>query len=305
MRLAGGRGRRSRRGDRDGDQGQQRQGRHEQGEGEAADQVREEFRHAEGQVERLAGVQPGVARRRVAGIEVHLEDLLGSTEALGHVVPGQLDVQPAGPGPFVTVDVEEGAQLGEDVVETPGLAAALAGEGVAVHGVAGPHDGVALGLDRPHDAREQLGDPVGPQAGDERQPARHALGVEALAQCHHLFGRAAGPDLHAHRVVDARHEFDMGPVELTGAVADPDHVGRAVVPIAGEGVHAGEALLVGQDQRLVAREEVDLVQALLGPEVDAARRHEAQGAVDLRGDALVALALAGRRDELLVPQVHL
>ena len=40
-------------------------------------------------------------------------------------------------------------------------------------------------------------------------------------------------------------------------------------------------------------------------EVDAAGRHEAQGAVDLRGDALVALALAGRRDELLVPQVHL
>ncbi len=118
-------------------------------------------------------------------------------------------------------------------------------------------------------------------------------------------GRAVGPDLDPDRVVDAGHELEVGPVELARAVADPDHVGRAVVPIAGEGVHAGEAFLVGEDQRFVAREEVDLVQPLLGREVDAAGRHEAQGAVDLRGDALVALALAGRGDELLVPQVHL
>ena len=97
----------------------------------------------------------------------------------------------------------------------------------------------------------------------------------------------------------------MRPVELAGAVTDPDHVGRAVVPIAGERVDAGQAFLVGQDQRFVAREEVDLVQSLLGPEVDAAGGHEAQGTVDLRGDVLVALALAGRGDELLVPQVHL
>ena len=67
----------------------------------------------------------------------------------------------------------------------------------------------------------------------------------------------------------------------------------------------GQALLVGEDQRLVAREEVDLVQPLFGAEVDAARRHEAQGPVDLRRDALVALPLDRGRDELLVPQVHL
>ncbi len=52
-------------------------------------------------------------------------------------------------------------------------------------------------------------------------------------------------------------------------------------------------------------EEVDLVQPLFGAEVDAAGRHEAQGAVDLRGDALVALALDRGGHELLVPQVHL
>ena len=118
-------------------------------------------------------------------------------------------------------------------------------------------------------------------------------------------GLQCGPDLHADRVVDAGQELEVGPVELAGAVADPDHVGRAVVPVAGQRVDAGQAFLVGEDQRLVAGEEVHLVQPLLGPEVDAAGGHEAQGAVDLRRDALVALALAGRGDELLVPQVHL
>ena len=39
--------------------------------------------------------------------------------------------------------------------------------------------------------------------------------------------------------------------------------------------------------------------------VNAARRHEAQRPVDLRGDALVALPLDRGGDELLVPQVHL
>ena len=43
----------------------------------------------------------------------------------------------------------------------------------------------------------------------------------------------------------------------------------------------------------MARVEVDLVQAASCLEVDAASRHEAQGTLDLPGDGLVALALAG------------
>ncbi len=62
--------------------------------------------------------------------------------------------------------------------------------------------------------------------------------------------------------------------------------------LAGQGVPAGQRLLVAEDQRLVAGAEVDLVQPGLGLEVDAAGPHEAQGPVDLVGDGLVALALA-------------
>ena len=75
--------------------------------------------------------------------------------------------------------------------------------------------------------------------------------------------------------------------------------------VAGQRVLAGQGFLVAEDQSLVAGVEVDLVQAHLGPQVDAAGRHEAQGPVDLAGDGLVALALPAGGDELLVPHVDL
>ncbi len=97
----------------------------------------------------------------------------------------------------------------------------------------------------------------------------------------------------------------MGAVELAGAVADPHHVGRAVEPVTGQRVHPGQALLVGEDQCLVARPEVDLVQPHFSAQVDAACRHEAKGPVDFRCHPLVAQPFGRRGHELLVPQMDL
>ena len=108
--------------------------------------------------------------------------------------------------------------------------------------------------------RQAVLDRVGAHAGDEREPAGRAVGVERLAQGEHLVGGGGGAELAADRVADAAEELDVGAVELAGALADPEHVGRAVVPVAGERVLAGEGLLVAEDERLVAGEEVDLVQ---------------------------------------------
>ena len=84
---------------------------------------------------------------------------------------------------------------------------------------------------------------------------------------------------------------------------DPDHVGRQVVVVAVL-VAAGERGLVLEQERLVAGVELDAVRRPELVEVDADGRHEGDGAVDLAGDLLVALA--GRRalDEVLVPQVY-
>ena len=112
-----------------------------------------------------------------------------------------------------------------------------------------------------------------------------------------------GPDLAAERVAHAPQELDVGAVDLAGPLADPQHVRRAVVPVPGQGVLAGERLLVAEDERLVAGVEVDLVQARLAGRVDAARGHEPQRPVDVVGHPVVAPALGARRHELLVPLV--
>src|SRR5579863_2593130 len=49
----------------------------------------------EGQVQGLAAVEPGVARRLVAVVQVAFRHVLTAADALGHVVAGELDVDAA------------------------------------------------------------------------------------------------------------------------------------------------------------------------------------------------------------------
>src|SRR3954454_18274899 len=81
------------------------------------------LRDEEGEFERLAGVQPGVARGLVPAVEVLVADLLGAAEALRDVLTGQLDVDAARPGAEGTVHVEEAQDLVDDAVEVAGLVA--------------------------------------------------------------------------------------------------------------------------------------------------------------------------------------
>ena len=50
----------------------------------------------------------------------------------------------------------------------------------------------------------------------------------------------------------------MRAVRLAGAVADPEEMRRAAVPVAGGAIDARQRLLVGQQQRLVAGVELGL-----------------------------------------------
>jgi hypothetical protein len=105
--------------------------------------------------------------------------------------------------------------------------------------------------------------------------------------------------------VDAREELDVGAVRLPRPLADPEQVRGAVVPVAGQRVLAGQPFLVVEQQALVRGEDVDLVQPPLGGEVDPARGHELERALDLGGEQVVAPALGRAGDEVLVPGVHL
>jgi hypothetical protein len=90
--------------------------------------------------------------------------------------------------------------------------------------------------------------------------------------------------------VHAGEELDVRAVRLSRPLADPEQVRGAVVPVARQRVLARQALLVVEQQALVARVDVDLVQAPLRRQVDAARRHERERALDVAGELVVALA---------------
>ena len=141
-------------------------------------------------------------------------------------------------------------------------------------------------------------------ARDERELARQAIGVERLAQAEHLVGGRARAELDADRIADAAQELDVGMVELAGALTDPQHVRRAVVPLAAERIDARERLFVAEQQRFVAGVEVDRVEIGMAVGRHAAGLHELQCAIDAEGHLVVALAGGARRDEVAVPRMH-
>ena len=147
----------------------------------------------------------------------------------------------------------------------------------------------ALALHRADELGKMLLDLVGAEAGDQRQPARLVVRIQHVDKADEFVGLERRAAFEADRVLDAAAEFDMGMVGLAGAVADPQHVARGCIPVAGGRIDAGHGLLKAQQQRLMAGEELGLAQLRRGIGIDAAGAHEAQGLGDAVGQCLVAL----------------
>ena len=132
----------------------------------------DQFGDPEGEVDTLAPVEAWIAHRLVAVIELVLRQRFGTSEALGDVVAGELDMDAAGPGAFGAVGADEPGDLAEDVVEVPGLAAVGSAEGVGVHRVARPDDRVTGVGDGPEQRSQTRFDGRGTHPRDQREPAR-------------------------------------------------------------------------------------------------------------------------------------
>jgi hypothetical protein len=179
---------------------------------------------AEGEVERLAGVEARVAERLVAVVELLLEHLLGAAEALGHVLARDLEVDAAGPGADLAMRRRRSPRSRAARRRSGGSCARTASEAVRVHRVAGPDD---------RDARLAHGASSG---GSARDAARRRAGtsvsrpgsrrVEPLAERDELVGVASGPTL-TPTGCRRREELDVRAVELPRALADPEEVRRA------------------------------------------------------------------------------
>ena len=73
----------------------------------------------------------------------------------------------------------------------------------------------------------------------------------------------------------------MRPVKLTGTVANPQHMRRTVIPVAGQAVLTGQGLLVTQQKRLVRGIEIRLAHLRCGFGGNAAGLHEGNGLINL------------------------
>ncbi len=197
---------------------------------------------------------------------------MGAAHAFRHILPGHLHMDAARPGAFRRMRLEEAADLAQDGVEPAGLAAVAGRDGVAVHRVAEPHHfGPGL-AHRPQQAGEPGLQLFHAHAADQRQPPGLVGRVQPVDEAQQIVGLGRGPDLEADRIADAAHEFDMGAVELARAVADPEEMRRTAIGVAGRGVDAGQRLLIGQQQRLMARIEFRL------PDLGGGLRRHAAGA---------------------------
>ena len=141
-------------------------------------------------------------------------------------------------------------------------------------------------------------------ARDERDPPRLARGVEHVQQPQQRVGLQARPALHADGIADAAQIFDMGRPFEPGAVADPQHVRRRVIPFAGNRILPRQRLLERQQQRLVAGVEAGPAQLRHAVRIQAAGAHEVQRLADLVGHRLELGGPGGPAHEIEHPAMH-
>ena len=187
---------------------------------------------------------------------------MAPAEALGDVSPVSSTCTPPGHTSASSHAAKKPWSFPHDVVEVARLVAALVLERVAVHRVADPD---ARGGRCRCTARSSGGSAsvirVGAHPAHQHEAAGAALGVEPLAQRDHLFGGGARAELHADRVLDAASGTPRARRRADGCAR------RSTRRWAEQSYHWSvrlstprERLLVPEDERLVRRVEVDLVE---------------------------------------------
>src|SRR4051812_26999296 len=95
----------------------------------------EQLSQQEREIDGLLGIEPWIADRVIAVVEVGIRNGAGAAGAFGDILASHLQVHAAGVAALGCVDVEEAAHFLEDQLEGPRLVTARRGDGVAVHRV--------------------------------------------------------------------------------------------------------------------------------------------------------------------------
>mmetsp|Transcript_20286 Transcript_20286/g.29335 ORF Transcript_20286/g.29335 Transcript_20286/m.29335 type:complete len:326 (-) Transcript_20286:429-1406(-) len=201
------------------------------------------------------------------------------------------------------MDVEECPKLVTDLLKLACLVPVGGLDGVAVHGVADPEHVAALALHRADQGGQVFAQLLGTHAHNDGHFPGDVVGVQHVQQVQQLRLSALVGDFHAQRITNALEELQVGTAELSGPLAHPQHVSRAVVPVTSGGVLAGEGLLVRQKQALVGSVEVGL-RKRRRRRVNANGLKEAQALVHFGGQLAVLAALWGLLHKVQVPGVQ-
>ncbi len=177
-------------------------------------------------------------------------------------------------------------------------------DGVAMHRIARPDDLAALFLHGTDELRQAVGNLVVAETADQRQTTGLVCRVQRVDQLDQIIRRQRWSALQADRVLDAAEIFHMRMVELTRAVADPDHVARRGIPVTGGRIDAGQRLFVTEQQSLVAGEEIGFAQARIVFCADADCLHEVHGLGNPVSQLAVTIRLRAVLDEAEHPLVN-
>ena len=252
----------------------------------------------------MLAIQSGITEGVVTVAQTLLGNLIdAAADALGHVLAGHFQMHSAGVAAHLVMDIEEGPELVTDGVEVARLVSRIGLAGVAVDGVGDPKHTLALPLDGPDESGQILAQLLGTHADNDGQPSGDVVGVHGIDDVDQFVGGALVGNLDADRIANATDEFEVGGIEVAGTLADPEHVGRAVVPLASGGVLPGKGLLVGEEEALVGGEEVGLGEVGIG-RINANGLHETERLIDLGGKLAVTRTLLGVLHKVQVPSVE-
>ena len=192
-----------------------------------------QFRQFEGKFHALLGIEAGVTVGLVVQVQVVIQQLPAPAGALSHILSGQFQVNTARAAPFSRVNPVEGAYFGENVIKIPRFLPITVLVGIAVHRVATPDNLESFPSNLPDQLRQTSLYFLSTEPGDEGQPSRFIGGIEFQDELFYIFDIGVRPDLEPERVANPAEELYVGAINLAGPVADPEHVGAAVIPLPG------------------------------------------------------------------------
>ena len=185
---------------------------------------------------------------------------------------------------------------------------------LSVHGIAGPDDNVSRLLDGLDMARQVLVDLISSIARNKCHLADLLVSVQDIQQRYQLIRLHAGSTLDSDRVLDTPEVLNMGAIELTRTISDPQEMCADIVVlllrrVGGINHLSRQRLLVLQQQTFMRGENVDSREraqggcALCTPCIGICANglHEVQCICETIDNGLVLLAKGRRFDMVQVP----